>query len=299
MKNLLVSMACFLLLSNCAYAELFDSSKRPTPMANSHIVSSGQPTQPEQPAIENVQCSKSVWCPNAETITEQTICANENLWCLDNKLNELYRLYRPIGQKRWRNERDSCGSDVACINLSYTQRIAQISQSINTQATQSTGNPLWCHKASNTVEKMICGNSELSNLDNTMTSYWNAQPRAWRIQHRQAQRNFLKNRNACNTVECVKTEYVNLLNGWGVNIMNPLSQSTSSQTVATKTLNFSLSTNRPDGDKLLKIMYAVRDTYGDNTPLPILLSIAAVILRISCKLVEIPLLNIGVAIFQR
>lgn len=76
--------------------------------------------------------SQSFDCAKAGNLTEQTICANENLATDDEVLGSLYRSIRESGlvnkaslqvdQRAWVRERNKCGSNVRCIAMQYEIR---------------------------------------------------------------------------------------------------------------------------------------------------------------------------------
>lgn len=74
-----------------------------------------------------------------------------------------------------------------------------------------------CSKAQSTVEKMICANAELSRLDDDMTTRYNevmnVQSRSSEL--RQAQRQWIKERNACLDLPCLKQVYIRRLSTLG------------------------------------------------------------------------------------
>ncbi|GBG15693.1 uncharacterized protein NMK_3304 [Novimethylophilus kurashikiensis] len=67
-----------------------------------------------------------------------------------------------------------------------------------------------CAKASNNVERMICGDKELQRLDRSMyRDYKDMSNRVDPEQLKKEQNAWLKERNACQTRECVKQAFVN------------------------------------------------------------------------------------------
>lgn len=74
-----------------------------------------------------------------------------------------------------------------------------------------------CSKAQSTVEKMICADAELSRLDDDMTTRYNealnVQSRSGEL--RQAQRQWIRERNACLDLPCLKQAYIGRLSTLG------------------------------------------------------------------------------------
>jgi len=68
------------------------------------------------------------WCNSSNlNKTEHTICANEVLNALDNRLAEVYGANKAKNsdneQKEWLKKRNKCGSDISCIKKIYNERI--------------------------------------------------------------------------------------------------------------------------------------------------------------------------------
>mgnify|MGYP001627241469 CR=1 FL=1 len=72
-----------------------------------------------------------------------------------------------------------------------------------------------CAKAQTRVEKMICADAELSKLDEEMARAYatSLQDKSRANAARQTQRQWVKERNACGSAECVKQSYKNRLHG--------------------------------------------------------------------------------------
>lgn len=80
-------------------------------------------------------------CNKARTADEKAICANRTLNDKDVKLATLYDVIRPMlamggrgavqdAQIAWLRARGACRADVACLNRSYDQRIAELNREL-------------------------------------------------------------------------------------------------------------------------------------------------------------------------
>jgi uncharacterized protein len=92
-----------------------------------------------------------------------------------------------------------------------------------------------CGKAASEIEKLICGDDELSKLDESLNkAYLEALKRTIKKQIIKSQRQWLKNeRNACQNAECIKKAYETRiwelgLSSYGIVISIPPNRSTSS-----------------------------------------------------------------------
>ncbi|SDY54535.1 lysozyme inhibitor LprI family protein [Citreimonas salinaria] len=80
---------------------------------------------------ESASAETPSWCRSPDLNTsERTICSNAVLSLLDQKLNTAYQQARRIDgdldQGRWLASRNECGRDIACLEYTYRDRIAEL-----------------------------------------------------------------------------------------------------------------------------------------------------------------------------
>jgi len=107
----------------------------PTPGANPFAPETRR--RPSNPFGGRPAAGPSFDCADASTETEQAICADLHLAELDVALDRAYRAAADtlsriafgvvrVEQARWLAQRDACGSDAACIERAYSERIDAI-----------------------------------------------------------------------------------------------------------------------------------------------------------------------------
>jgi uncharacterized protein len=161
-------------------------------------------------------------CNRATTLVEKLVCADEGLSQLDENLSKTYKevlrwTRDPAGFKRdqvkWLREvRDLC-TDGPCLEKEYRNRLAVLEKLLPEKSPadrQAHAASFDCGKAASEVEKIICGDDELSRLDESLNNaYLQALKRTdIKEQMIKSQRQWLKNeRNACQNAECIKKAY--------------------------------------------------------------------------------------------
>ena len=87
---------------------------------------------------------KPSWCPQAQTVVEQTICSSKQLSKKDLKINEFYKNLK--SDQRTKNLvsakiklRNACGSNVECILKIYDETITLLSRPIQKRSLLSCG----------------------------------------------------------------------------------------------------------------------------------------------------------------
>lgn len=124
-------------------------------------------------------------CAKASTHVENMICANPQLSDLDGRLGQLYtelkdsltKVDKEALQKEqgaWLKKRDKqitqCAGDIECAITIYADRLNMLQETIPHHTDHSSSGNLLaasfdCTKASTHVEKMICANPQLRDLD--------------------------------------------------------------------------------------------------------------------------------------
>lgn len=80
-------------------------------------------------------------CHTNTSLTEQVICANEDIAELDQQMAQLYfqvandttgRYYRRLkgDQRAWLSERSGCGANVRCLRSTYRARIDELEREL-------------------------------------------------------------------------------------------------------------------------------------------------------------------------
>lgn len=160
-------------------------------------------------------------CSYAALSVEHIICQNAELRRLDWELDDSYRRAKLSGvdnsvlkesQAKWLTRRNEC-EDTSCIFEKYTQRVALLKKYADT-LTRNTNyyyKPSYnCEKARPGVEQAICDDNNLSTYDWHISDVYQ-RARIYnfsdRFDLRREQNNWIRNRNACGTIECVISLY--------------------------------------------------------------------------------------------
>ena len=104
-------------------------------LARERIASLTKPAP--QPALPAIAGPRPSWCPNAGTVTERAICANDRLAAFDIALGQSYAQLRrqlrgnnlaalKTSQRSWLQYRDSCGANGPCLENAYRTRLQQL-----------------------------------------------------------------------------------------------------------------------------------------------------------------------------
>jgi len=186
-------------------------------------------------------------CKKAGTVVEKAICNNVQVSELDGKLGEIYLQLKKslpknefnqlkIEQRDWLKKRNICGSDTLCLFRLYEQRIAELSsKSIQNSSEQNNGcfsdnidcllsndekfaelkqySNFSCARPDTVVEKMICANHSLSQMDNMLRELYSQRLKSSSEteseQLMQKQQEWLIQRNNCVVigVDCLLSSY--------------------------------------------------------------------------------------------
>lgn len=168
-------------------------------------------------------------CAKATLKVEQLICQNQELSILDlqmaNEFTGAMSAYDgdelKIDQRSWLKERNEC-SDNLCIKWAYDKRMMQLQTYIIENAEASIGDNdvsetqfatklgpfLDCNVIAGSTESLVCSNADLLKLDKEMKRLYRESAKYADLDFLASEKNkWLKQRNNCNTVECIKISY--------------------------------------------------------------------------------------------
>ena len=151
------------------------------------------------------------WCTdNNLNYTEHTICNNEYLMVLDDKLQQIYQQLRSkrieVKHLAWRKKYlDRCAVDQQCIENEYNNRIETLL--LHSRLQQQETPVSWCSALSlNETERSICLNRDLRILETTLEVIY-GQARSQKQDFEQLYW-LQKERDFCRSdVTCIKNSY--------------------------------------------------------------------------------------------
>jgi uncharacterized protein len=184
-------------------------------LARNRLTALAAPPPPQPPSI-----TPSFNCAAASAPAETAICSDAGLAEMDNQLARQFStklMATPAAsvnafrqeQARWLQSRNACGADKDCRAGSYRVRLQQLAQaSIDT----GSGPSFNCRAASAPAEIAICGDGQLSVLDNQLAQQFSlkamALPASATAAFKAAQARWLQARNSCGADKtCLANSY--------------------------------------------------------------------------------------------
>jgi uncharacterized protein len=173
------------------------------------------PPPPPPPSI-----TPSFNCAAVSAPAETAICNDADLAEMDNQLARQFStrlMAMPAAstnafrqeQARWLQSRNACGADKDCLAGSYRARLQQLGQ---TSIDTGSGPSFSCRAASAPAEIAICGDGQLSALDNQLAQQFSlkamALPASATAAFKAAQARWLQARNPCGADKtCLANSY--------------------------------------------------------------------------------------------
>ena len=155
------------------------------------------------------------WCDaSGLNPTERAICNDPVLGRLDAELRELYDAVETEQvareQRRWLSEeRNTCGSDIFCIERAYDERIAELQALRGQRQERPAGNLRpWCDATQlNPTERAICSDPLLADMDAALEAVYGS------LRASDADRSQItwlrEERDACGTsIDCIASAYL-------------------------------------------------------------------------------------------
>jgi uncharacterized protein len=220
------------------------------------------------------------WCAKAATPAEVTICQTSDLLEKESLLESRFREMVRDGdmqkrkmlrqeQNRWLEDREACGSEIACLSSSYDRRLVEINQPTPHAREQ----PSWCGSAATPAEVSVCDDAELSAADivratTYLTRLKQAADKHQRDDIKTEQRAWLVSRDRCGAdIPCLRAVY--LLSGSQSNHGKTEPPATAGSTLPVAKMTFNFYAARTSGS-VMDALVVGTDTYSNlprlNTP---------------------------------